>query len=236
MQDLAMLRGARKITAVALALTLGVASCAARNGPVISANGNRYEIIGCPGALQNDVRCDEGFYEVGRFDDGLVCAASRRPKDLGPEGSGEACSLLSRGCVCTKGDEVCAQPKDIAMRWAGYGEIEFDDAGSIALPTPVRRCAARDRDCGPVPSTHVCLERTGYVAQAPRIRDDRLIGDECGYDGECIVHTQGCETGCVSFMRAGEGFSDVCISMPEAPKVPLRFCGCVKGRCAWFHQ
>ena len=143
--------------AILLAVTLAsvMVSCASHQGRVLSFGSRTYDVITCPGALEDDVRCDEGYFPVGRFDDGVVCSDVDAPQRF--DEASAVCKLLPHGCTCTKSDAFCHPRLTSRERMLAHGPPQ---------PQP-RRCAADDPECGPIgPTERVSIARD--TAPVPR--------------------------------------------------------------------
>ena len=111
--------GATRAILLALTLASVIASCASHRGRVLSFGSRTYDVITCPGALEDDVRCDEGYFPVGRFDDGVVCSDVDAPERFAE--AKEVCKLLPHGCTCTKSDAFCHPPLTSRERMLEHG-------------------------------------------------------------------------------------------------------------------
>lgn len=218
--------GATRAVLLALTLASVAASCASQRGRVLSLGSRKYDVISCPGALENDVRCDEGYFPVGRFDDGVVCS-----DDDAPERYAEArdvCKLLPHGCTCTKSDAFCHPPLNYRERMLEHGQ------------PPRRRCAADDPECGPIAASGACLGAAGYDPRAPRhlAASQRYAEGTCDADGDCMSEGMDCTDECVSYLLVEEVRENaMCGGLVSVPPPPdARFCGCVEKHCLWFHQ
>lgn len=112
--------------------------------------------------------------------------------------------------------------------------IQQDGTPELGLPTKIDlspprhpRCAASDPACGPISYDHACAPRDSLPHRAPVRTPDIDPRNVCSHDGECFQN--GCGNQCTSY-RQGSMVGTCEYSTLLEPA----WCGCVRGRCAWF--
>lgn len=113
--------------------------------------------------------------------------------------------------------------------------VQQDGTPELRLPIKVElgpprrpRCAASDPACGPIGYRYQCAARDSFRHRAPVGELDLDPHNVCAGDGDCIQN--GCGNQCTSY-RQGNQIG----TCPYIQALESAWCGCVQGRCRWFH-
>jgi hypothetical protein len=147
-----------------------------------------------------------------------------------------ACCQAGPSALCLAVDAQAETPGASSLLANLDRMVREDGTPELGLPVkialaPVRlpRCAASDPACGPVSYDHQCAPRDSFDGPRTLVRspnaDPRNV---CGSDGDC--YQDGCGNGCTSYRQGSlPGTCEYSLALKYA------WCGCVQGRCGWFH-
>jgi hypothetical protein len=165
------------------------------------------------------------------------------PNGLGGCCSGKVAAKIKASCLKVW-PEVCSLPMsrivqsvDEALKRRGLGNVRVGvDVQITGFVGP--RCEATDPECGPLSSRDwdrpdaPPLKRAGCVAGRVRSAAPNQVtpGHACAHDGECTIGACGAE--CLRWDQLpGQMW---CQERGLIEQPPVRYCGCLAGRCDWF--